>query len=109
MACQAITDRSQKPRHGVAMGGIGCGWFQLRQDKQFLLFFVPRIQVEGEDPCLKLLQIEESHDSAGISGHEFPYIFPWLQGVDRIALLSLDGRSGLSSRSMALPAGPYTA
>ena len=107
MAYQVITERSQKPRSGVALGGIGCGWFELRQDGQFynwnifnnaphglgapftqprqsVLFFVLRIQVEGEEPCLKLLQIEESHDSAGISGHEFQYIFPWLQGMDRI-------------------------
>ena len=89
------------------MGGIGCGWFEARQDGTFqnwnifnnrplgrgnhfslhphtVLFFVVRFQVEGEDPALRLLQIEESHDSAAFSGHEHQYIFPWLTGVDRI-------------------------
>jgi len=108
MAFDVITERNQKPRSGVAFGGLGCGWFELRQDGQFsnwnifnnlpvgrgapftmpgqsVLFFVIRYQVEGEEPRLRLLQIEESHNSAGIDGHEFQYIFPWLQGMDRIA------------------------
>ena len=107
MAYNVITERSQKPRSGIALGGIGCGCFELRQDGQFcnwhifnnlpvgrgplftkpnqsVLFFVIRFQVEGEEPHLRLLQIEESHNSAGIAGHEFQYIFPWLQGMDRI-------------------------
>ncbi len=89
------------------MGGLGCGWFELRQDGQFYnwnifnnqpvgtgphfkeashsaLFFLLRCQVEGENPRLCLLQIEESHGVAGLEGHEFQYIFPWLSGVDRI-------------------------
>ena len=89
------------------MGGLGCGWFELRQDGQFynwsifnnrpvgmgtffketpqsVLFFLLRYQVEGCDPRICLLQIEESHGVAGLDGHEFQYIFPWLSGVDRI-------------------------
>ena len=107
MAYTVVTERNQKPRSGIALGGIGCGCFELRQDGQFynwhifnnlpigrgplftkpgqsVLFFVIRFQVEGEEPHLRLLQIEESHNSAGIDGHEFQYIFPWLQGMDRI-------------------------
>jgi len=49
-----------------------------------VLFFLLRIQLEGGLPRLCLLQIEESHGSAGLEGHEFQYIFPWLSGVDRI-------------------------
>ena len=107
MAYQVTMERNQKPRSGIAMGGLGCGWFELRQDGQFynwsifnnrpvgmgtafkeaphsVLFFLLRYQVEGRDPRLCLLQIEESHGSAGLEGHEFQYIFPWLSGVDRI-------------------------
>jgi len=99
--------RAQKPRSGIAMGGLGCGWFELRQDGQFYnwrifnnrpiaqgsyflensqsaLFFVIRYQIEGETPRLCLLQIEESHGVAGLEEHEFQYIFPWLSGVDAI-------------------------
>lgn len=107
MPYQTTTERQQKPRSGVSLGGLGCGWFELRQDGQFynwsifnnrpvgrepavpfnrqsILFFLVRYQVRGENPRLSLLQIEESHDNAGIEGHEFHYIFPWMQGVDRI-------------------------
>lgn len=89
------------------MGGLGCGWFELRQDGQFynwsifnnrpvalgaafqesshsVLFFLVRYRIDGCDPRICLLQIEESHGSAGLEGHEFQYIFPWLSGVDRI-------------------------
>jgi uncharacterized protein (DUF608 family) len=107
MAYSVSSERSQKPRSGMALGGLGCGWFELRQDGQFynwnifnnrpvgrgphfdmprqsVLFFILRFQVEGEEPRLRLLQIEESHGSAGIDGHEFQYMFPWLAGMDRI-------------------------
>jgi non-lysosomal glucosylceramidase len=107
MAYQVTMERHQKPRSGIAMGGLGCGWFELRQDGQFynwsifnnrpvglgsvfqepphsVLFFLVRYQVEGSEPRICLLQIEESHGAAGLEGHEFQYIFPWLGGVDRI-------------------------
>lgn len=99
--------RHSKPRSGAALGGIGAGWFEIRQDGQTydwnifnnkplgvgahftmptvsMLFFLVRYQVEGFNPKIKLLQIEESHKSAAIEGHEMYYIFPWLSGVDKI-------------------------
>jgi non-lysosomal glucosylceramidase len=87
------------------MGGLGCGWFEIRQDGTFqnwnifnnqpsalgkafpypahsVLFFLLRVQVEGSEPFLRLLQIEESHGAAGIEVHEFQYVFPWISGID---------------------------
>jgi uncharacterized protein (DUF608 family) len=107
MPYTASMSRAHKPRSGLALGGIGCGWFELRHDGVFrnwnitnnrpvargahfalppqsVLFFVARIEVEGREPVLRVLQIEESHDVAGMEGHEFHYIFPWLDGADRI-------------------------
>ncbi len=107
MAYKATTTRQSKPRSGIALGGIGAGWFELRQDGQFydwnifnnkplylgapfamdhdsLLFFVIRFQVKGEQPRLRLLQIENKLGAAAIRGHEHYYIFPWLSGVDQI-------------------------
>jgi len=107
MAYVVRTERSSKPRSGVSLGGIGCGWFEMRQDGCFynwnifnnrpsaqgshfplnsrnVLFFLLRIQEPGGEPLLRLLQIEESHDVAGIESHEFHYMFPWLGGMDRI-------------------------
>ena len=106
MPYEITTHREQKPRSGVAFGGLGCGWFELRQDGTFanwnifnnrplgcakpfplnpetVLFFLIRYHEEGKNPRLVLLQIESSHNAAGISS-EFQYIFPWLNGVDRI-------------------------
>lgn len=107
MAYTASMDRSHKPRSGICHGGIGAGWFELRHDgcvhqwnafnnqplgtgERFtwaphqVLFVVVRIEVEGEPPRLRLLQIEGSHGSAAIDKHEYHYIFPWITGVDRI-------------------------
>jgi len=100
-------ERSHKPRSGVALGGIGCGWFELRHDgttanwniannaptgygphfplpAHSMLFFVVRIEEEGCPPKMRLLQIEESHGVAGLENHEYHYIHPWLQAMDRI-------------------------
>lgn len=99
--------RSQLPRSGLALGGIGTGSFEIRQDGGFYhwsifnnrprfagpayphnskqtLFFKLWVRAENEDPRLVLLQIEDSHGSAAIKRHEYHYIFPWLSGVDRI-------------------------
>ena len=107
MAYEVTTDRQHKPRSGVALGGIGAGWFELRQDgtcenwnifnnkplgrgprfpfnPHSVLFFLIRYAEEGKNPRLILLQIEDSHGAAALEGHEFQYIFPWLSGVDRI-------------------------
>lgn len=107
MAYTVSTHRSQIPRSGMALGGIGTGFLEIRQDGGFhewqifnnwplftgerfpydaksSLFFLLWLRVEHENPRLVLLQLEESHRSAAIEGHEFPYIFPWLSGVDVI-------------------------
>ncbi|MEI6035197.1 MAG: GH116 family glycosyl hydrolase [Verrucomicrobiae bacterium] len=99
--------RSQLPRSGMALGGIGTGGFEIRQDggtanwslfnnwPQFpgarfphnakqALFFMLWVKPENENQRLVLLQIEDSHGSAGIEGHEFQYMFPWISGVDTI-------------------------
>lgn len=107
---QVTMERTQKPRSGMALGGIGAGWFEIRQDGTIanwnifnnnplgwgplfpvldfmphsMLFFVAKWQYEGEEPRMKLFQIEESHGSASLDRHELQYIFPWLTGVDTI-------------------------
>ncbi|NOU35764.1 MAG: hypothetical protein HOO88_03195 [Kiritimatiellaceae bacterium] len=110
MSYKIRTERTQKPRSGMALGGIGAGWFEIRQDGttanwnifnnaplghgpllpilEFVphsyLFFVAKWQYEGEEPRMKLFQIEESHGAASLVSHEIQYIFPWLTGVDTI-------------------------
>lgn len=107
MAYKVEMTREQLPRSGMALGGIGAGWFEIRQDGGFhnwtifnnhplftgplyphnpktTLFFMLRVKVGEGDPRLVLLQIEDSHESAGIEGHEFQYMFPWISGVDTI-------------------------
>ena len=99
--------RSQLPRSGMALGGIGAGSFEIRQDGGFAnwqifnnwplfpgpryphqpkhtLFFLLRVREENADPRIVLLQIEDSHGAAAIDGHEYHYMFPWLSGVDVI-------------------------
>ena len=98
---------SQLPRSGMALGGLGAGSFEIRQDGGFAnwsifnnaprfsgpaydlaakntLFFKLWVRVEHENPRLVLLQIEDSHGAATMEGHEFQYMFPWLSGVDVI-------------------------
>ncbi len=107
MSYQTTTDRCQKPLSGIALGGIGSGWFEIRQDGGFynwnifnnrpvargphfdddgmpVLFFLLRYEIEGQEPRIRLLELASSHGSAGMRTHEFPYIFPWLDGVDRV-------------------------
>ncbi len=99
--------RSQLPRSGLALGGIGTGSLEIRQDGSFQnwsifnngpvfagpsypfdpkqsLFFKLWVRIENENPRLVLLQIEDSHGAATIEKHEYHYIFPWLSGVDVI-------------------------
>jgi non-lysosomal glucosylceramidase len=99
--------RDQKPRSGVALGGIGTGWFELRHDGCFynwmimnnkplnlgepikdfedsMLFFVVRYQEAGGEPKMKLLQVEPEYGAASIVDHPHYYVFPWLDGIDRI-------------------------
>jgi uncharacterized protein (DUF608 family) len=97
--------RADKPRSGVAFGGIGAGWFELRQDglcynwnicnnqplglgapftmaHDSMLFFVVRFQERGKEPRLRLLQIEDEFGAAAIIDHPHYYVFPWIAGVD---------------------------
>ena len=105
--------RSQLPRSGMALGGIGTGSFEMRQDGGFYnwtiynnwplfpgpqtpgradypvddkqsLFFLLWVKPENEPQRVILLQIEEGYGAAGIEDHEMLYIFPWIEGVDTI-------------------------
>lgn len=48
----------------------------------YVLFFILRYKVEGENPKMKLLQIEDGYKVAGVDMHI--YEFPWMTGVDKI-------------------------
>jgi non-lysosomal glucosylceramidase len=108
MAYRTLTERESKPRSGIALGGIGAGWFEIRQDGTFcnwnifnnqplgrgklfpfnphnILFFLLRYQEVGGNPRLLLLQIEDGHGAAAIERTEHQYLFPWITGVDRIS------------------------
>ncbi|MFP4547401.1 MAG: GH116 family glycosyl hydrolase [Fidelibacterota bacterium] len=103
---------SYSPRSGIAHGGIGTGAIELRKDGQFynwsifnnyplktgpifeiptlprsnedksLLFFIVRYQVEGEDPKMKLLQLNSGYNEAGQTG--IAYYYPWLERIEQI-------------------------
>lgn len=126
MPYHSFIERRNKPRSGVALGGLGCGWFELQHDGIFrkwnifnnrpvaggepcalpdasMLFFVLRWVDGGGVPHLRLLQVEESHGSAGIEGHEFHYIFPWIDGVDRIDSSATVPFTNLTFRDQAMP------
>lgn len=107
MTLELNTHRSQLPRSGMALGGIGTGCFEIRQDGGFAqwtiynnwpqfpgerftferkdaLFFVLWVRVGLEDPRLILLQIEDGKNVAALAEHEAQYMFPWISGVDHI-------------------------
>lgn len=99
-------------RSGVALGGIGTGSVELRKDGKFYnwaifnnypkgtgpvfafedgagediassnLFFVVRYEVEGEQPQMRLLQINDGLNEGGETGAI--YYFPWLEAVECI-------------------------
>jgi non-lysosomal glucosylceramidase len=98
---------SQKARNGIAIGGIGTGSAELRADGLFynwqlfnnlplgtgklftytpdsMLFFILRYQIEGEDPRLKALMIDNGEDVASIINSNYIYIYPWMSSVDKI-------------------------
>ncbi len=126
MALVTTTHRSQFPRSGMALGGIGTGSFEIRQDGGFTnwtifnnrpvfagepfpfnpkqqLFFVLRVELENEDPRLILLQIEDSHGAASFEHHEYHYMFPWLSGVDTIHTTASFPFANLSFEQDGLP------
>lgn len=99
-------------RSGVALGGIGAGYVELRKDGQFynwsifnnaplgsgpvfqlptwprngaeqsLMFFLVRYKEEGKDEKIKILQINNSLDEGGLEGID--YYFPWMSAVKNI-------------------------
>jgi non-lysosomal glucosylceramidase len=101
---------SQKARNGVAIGGIGTGSAELRMDGLFynwqifnnlplgtgkpiayppdsMLFFLLRYQIEGGEPRIKALMVNNEDDVASINSvnqYNAAYIYPWLSGVDSI-------------------------
>lgn len=107
MAYTNTLTRNSKARSGLALGGIGAGWLELRQDgctydwnifnnrplgtgslfewdESSMLFFIVRCEERGKDPVMRLLQIENKYGAGGIRSHEHYYIVPWLSGVDSV-------------------------
>lgn len=107
MSYKTVMKRENKPRSGVALGGLGTGCIELRQDGQFynwtifnnrplgleesfeiahdsMLFFLVRFQEKGKEPKIRLLQIEEDFGGAAVIDHPHYYVFPWIDGVDTI-------------------------
>lgn len=120
----AVTERNDKGefverygassavRSGIALGGIGAGYVELRKDGQFynwsifnnqplgtgpvfklkawprdnweqsLQFFIVRYQVEGEDPKMKLLQISNTLGEAG--QESIAYYLPQMTAISNI-------------------------
>ncbi len=109
---QEIYRSYDRPRSGIAHGGIGAGAIELRKDGQFynwsifnnfprgtgpifklatlprsfdessLLFFLVRFQVAGEKPKIKLLQLNNEYNEAALVG--IAYYYPWMTAIERI-------------------------
>lgn len=105
MSLRETLKREHKVRTGITHGGIGTGGVELGKDGVFrhwhifnnqpfgsgpmfdwrdnsMLFFVVRYQVQGENPRMKVLQIDDGTEVAGIPNHV--YTVPWLTGVDKV-------------------------
>ena len=104
--------QSNRVRSGIALGGIGTGSIELRKDGNFynwaifnnqprgtgpifelpdlphtdledsLLFFLVRYKVKGEQPKLKILQLNNGLREGGLEG--IAYYYPWMSGVEQI-------------------------
>jgi non-lysosomal glucosylceramidase len=102
----------QRPRSGIAHGGIGAGSIELRKDGNFYnwsifnnyplgngpvlqpatfphshaedsyLFFIVRFQEAGQAPAFKLLQLNNSLDEGAMQG--IAYYFPWMSAAAQI-------------------------
>ncbi len=109
---EEIYRAADRPRSGIAHGGIGAGAIELRKDGQFynwsifnnyprgtgpifklvtlprafdessLLFFLVRYQVEGEKPKIKLLQLNNEYNEAALVG--IAYYYPWMTAIEKI-------------------------
>ncbi len=103
---------SSAVRSGIALGGIGTGSIELRRDGNFYnwsifnnyphgtgpvfelptlpnkhvddsyLFFLVRYQIDGEQPKIKLLQINNSLSEGALEG--IIYYYPWMEAVENI-------------------------
>ncbi|HYW95973.1 MAG TPA: GH116 family glycosyl-hydrolase, partial [Bacteroidales bacterium] len=124
---------SQRVRSGIALGGLGTGSIELRKNGQFynwsimnnypfgagpvftiptwprndwedsLMFFLLRYQVEGEDPKIKLLQINDGLSQGGMDSIE--YYFPWMSPVTDI---EYRGRFPFVNMKFSDPEMPFT-
>ncbi len=123
--------RSDRVRSGIAIGGLGTGYAELRKDGQFynwtimnnwpqgtgepfvlksypgndedqsLLFFLVRYQVEGEQPGIKLLQLNNSLSEGALKGID--YYYPWMSAVERIDYSASFPFSGLTFTDPDMP------
>ncbi len=105
MSFTTTMELRQRPRSGMALGGLGSGWFELRHDGRFCnwsilnnepygtgpqlgilaenaLFFIVRYEVQGEAPRIKLLQMPDRHNAAAHPSQLFSY--PWITSIERI-------------------------
>ncbi|MCG5051330.1 MAG: hypothetical protein KA712_00060 [Myxococcales bacterium] len=100
-----VMRHDDRPRSGVTLGGVGAGGAELRKDGRFyewsafnnaprgtgphlgfeqddIMFFKLRYEVPGQEPRIKLLQIEGGHRVGTVDVHV--YEFPWMTGVQTI-------------------------
>gem|GEM_PF-670607 len=139
LACQVRTDysviethtRSDRVRSGIAVGGLGTGYVELRKDGRFynwtimnnwplgtgepfvvksyprndedqsLMFFLVRYQVEGEQPRIKLLQLNNGLSEGALQGID--YYYPWMSAVERIDYSASFPFSGLTFTDPEMP------
>lgn len=103
---------ADRVRSGIAHGGIGAGSVELRKNGQFynwsifnntplgtgpafelksrprngweesLMFFLVRYEVPGQAVKIKLLQLNQTLDEAGMESID--YYFPWITAVEKI-------------------------
>ncbi|MBV6646641.1 MAG: hypothetical protein KI790_14385 [Cyclobacteriaceae bacterium] len=109
-----VFSAESRVRSGIALGGMGTGGIELRKDGNFynwnifnnypkgsgpvfelpvlprtneedaFLFFVVKYQLPGEQPKLKLLQLNNGFQGGGLLGENPIYYFPWLSSVETI-------------------------
>lgn len=102
---QEVMEHQHRARSGITLGGIGAGGAELRKDGRFcnwsafnnaprgtgaplpkdeqdFLFFKLRYEVPGQEPRIKLLQIEDGHRVGTVDVHV--YEFPWMSGVEKV-------------------------
>ncbi|MDX2190106.1 MAG: GH116 family glycosyl hydrolase [Bacteroidota bacterium] len=83
----SIANNSPKGTGKFMLGvdtNIGKEWTDTQYPLQpdYMLFFILRYQLEGENPKMKILQIEDGYKVGGIDMHI--YEFPWMTGVEKI-------------------------